>query len=177
MSKHWWIQPFLKFVRTMALDPLRPFSVRDLINAVRDGNMMVIFPEGRITVTGSLMKVYDGAAMVADKSDAMVVPVQDQCPCGEATYFSRLKSTQVRRRLFPKITVTVLEPVKFVVDPELKGRKRRQAAGAALYTVMSRIIYRTTLDRPHLSRRWSRRPKPRPEPSRDRGSVQRHPDL
>ena len=142
MSRNWWIQPFLKFVRTMALDPLRPFSVRDLINAVRDGNMMVIFPEGRITVTGSLMKVYDGAAMVADKSDAMVVPVRiDGC---EATFFSRLKNTQVRRRLFPKITVTVLEPVKFAVDPELKGRKRRQAAGAALYTIMSDMIFRTT---------------------------------
>ncbi len=25
MSKHWWIQPFLKFVRTMALDPLKPY--------------------------------------------------------------------------------------------------------------------------------------------------------
>ena len=142
MSKHWWIQPFLKFVRTMALDPLKPFSVRDLINAVRDGNMLVIFPEGRITVTGSLMKVYDGAAMIADKSDAMVVPVRIEGP--EATIFSRLKSTQVRRRLFPKITVTVLEPVKLKVDPELKGRKRRQAAGAALYTIMSDLIYRTT---------------------------------
>ncbi|MFZ0524407.1 MAG: AMP-binding protein, partial [Xanthobacteraceae bacterium] len=142
MSKHWWIQPFLKFVRTMALDPLRPFSVRELINAVRDGNRLVIFPEGRITVTGSLMKVYDGAAMIADKSDAMVVPVRIEGP--ETTYFSRLKSSQVRRRLFPKITVTVLEPVKFEVNPELKGRKRRQAAGAALYTIMSDLIYRTT---------------------------------
>jgi acyl-[acyl-carrier-protein]-phospholipid O-acyltransferase / long-chain-fatty-acid--[acyl-carrier-protein] ligase len=146
MSKHWWIQPFLKFVRTMALDPLRPFSVRDLINAVREGNTLVIFPEGRITVTGSLMKVYDGAAMIADKSDAMVVPVRIEGP--ELTIFSRLKSTQVRRRRFPKITVTVLEPVKFQVDPELKGRKRRQAAGAALYTIMSDLIFRTsTTDR------------------------------
>ena len=142
MSKHWWIQPFLKFVRTMALDPLRPFSVRDIINAVRDGNMLVIFPEGRITITGSLMKVYDGAAMIADKSDAMVVPVRLDGP--ETTIFSRLKSTQVRRRLFPKFTMTILEPVKFEVDPALKGRKRRQAAGAALYTIMSDLIFRTT---------------------------------
>ena len=142
MSQHWWIQPFLKFVRTMALDPLKPFSLRALINAVRDGNMLVIFPEGRITVTGSLMKVYDGAAMIADKSDAMVVPVRIEGP--EATIFSRLKSTQVRRRLFPKITVTILEPVQLKVDPEMKGRKRRQAAGAALYTIMSDLIFRTT---------------------------------
>ena len=142
MSRHWWIKPFLKFVRTMALDPLKPFSMRAIINAVRDGDMLVIFPEGRITVTGSLMKIYDGAAMIADKSDAMVVPVRIEGP--EATIFSRLKSSQVRRRLFPKITVTILEPVKFKVDPELKGRKRRQAAGAALYTIMSDLIFRTS---------------------------------
>ncbi len=53
MSRNWWIQPFLKFVRTMALDPLKPFSLRAIINAVRSGDMLVIFPEGRITVTGS----------------------------------------------------------------------------------------------------------------------------
>ncbi len=142
MSQHSWIQPFLKFVRTMALDPLKPFSLRALIAAVRDGNMMVIFPEGRITVTGSLMKVYDGAAMIADKADAMVVPVRIEGP--ETTIFSRLKGTQVRRRLLPKITVTILEPVGLKVDPEFKGRKRRIAAGAALYTIMSDMIYRTT---------------------------------
>ncbi len=141
MSKHWWIKPFLKFVRTMALDPLRPFSLRDIINAVKDGNMLVIFPEGRITVTGSLMKVYDGAAMIADKSDAMVVPAHIDGP--EQTIFSRLKSSQVRRRLFPKFTVTILEPLQLKIDPQLKGRKRRQAAGAALYGVMSDLIYRT----------------------------------
>ena len=89
MSRHWWIKPFLNFVRTMALDPLKPFSLRTIINAVRDdGNMLVIFPEGRITVTGSLMKIYDGAGMIADKSEAMLVPVHIAGP--EATIFSRL---------------------------------------------------------------------------------------
>jgi acyl-[acyl-carrier-protein]-phospholipid O-acyltransferase/long-chain-fatty-acid--[acyl-carrier-protein] ligase len=142
MSRNWWIQPFLKFARTMALDPLKPFSLRAIINAVKAGDMLVIFPEGRITVTGSLMKVYDGAALIADKSDAMVVPVRIEGP--ELTIFSRLKRSQVRRRLFPKITVTILEPVQLKIDPELKGRKRRQAAGSALYTVMSDLIFRTS---------------------------------
>ncbi len=142
ISRQWWIQPFLPFVRTMALDPLKPMALRTIINAVREGNMLVIFPEGRITLTGSLMKIYDGAAMIADKSDAMVVPVRIAGP--EKTIFSRLKDSQVRRRLFPKITVTILEPVKLNVDPQLKGRKRRLAAGAALYDVMSNLMFRTT---------------------------------
>jgi acyl-[acyl-carrier-protein]-phospholipid O-acyltransferase / long-chain-fatty-acid--[acyl-carrier-protein] ligase len=143
MSRHWWIQPFLKFVRTMALDPLKPFSLRTIINAVRDdGNMLVIFPEGRITVTGSLMKIYDGAGMIADKSEAMLVPVHIDGP--EATIFSRLSRSQVRRRLFPKITVTVLEPVRLKLDEALKGRRRRQAAGSALYDIMSDLMFRST---------------------------------
>jgi acyl-[acyl-carrier-protein]-phospholipid O-acyltransferase / long-chain-fatty-acid--[acyl-carrier-protein] ligase len=142
MSQRWWIQPFLRFVRTMALDPLKPMALRTIINAVRAGDSLVIFPEGRITITGRLMKVYDGAAMIADKSDAMVVPVRIDGP--ERTIFSRLKKTQMRRRLFPKIKVTILEPVKLNVDPQLVGRKRRLAAGAALYDVMSDLIFRTT---------------------------------
>ena len=40
--------------------------------------------------------------------------------------------------------MTILEPVKLSVDPELKGRKRRLAAGAALYGIMSDLVFRTT---------------------------------
>jgi acyl-[acyl-carrier-protein]-phospholipid O-acyltransferase / long-chain-fatty-acid--[acyl-carrier-protein] ligase len=142
IAQRWWIQPFLPFVQTMALDPLKPMALRTVINAVKDGNMLVIFPEGRITITGSLMKVYDGAAMIADKSDAMVVPVR--IDGAEFTPFSRLSRAQISRRWFPKIKVTILEPVKLNVNPELKGRKRRLAAGAALYDVMSDLMFRTT---------------------------------
>ncbi|OWK20328.1 hypothetical protein AJ88_31220 [Mesorhizobium amorphae CCBAU 01583] len=61
----------------------------------------------------------------------------------EKSYFSRLTSQHVRRRLFPKVKVTILEPVKLEVAPELKGRKRRAAAGASLYQVMSDLVFRT----------------------------------
>ena len=141
MAKKWWVKPFLQFIRAMPLDPTKPLAVRTLINAVKDGEALIIFPEGRLTVTGSLMKVYDGAGLIADKTDAYVVPVR--LAGLECTPFTRLSRAQ-RRRWFPKVTVTVLEPVKLRVDPVLKGRHRRQAAGAALYEIMSNLVYRTT---------------------------------
>jgi acyl-[acyl-carrier-protein]-phospholipid O-acyltransferase / long-chain-fatty-acid--[acyl-carrier-protein] ligase len=142
IAQLWWIKPFLKLGRAMSLDPTRPMATRTLINVVRGGDTLIIFPEGRITVTGSLMKVYDGAGLVADKSGAMVVPVRIEGL--EATPFARVTRQQVRRRWFPKVRVTILEPVKLAVDSALKGRARRQAAGAALYAIMSDLVFRTT---------------------------------
>ena len=142
IAKAWWVKPFLKMCNFLPLDPSKPMATRTLIKTVNNGEPLVIFPEGRITVTGALMKVYDGAAMVADKTGSMVVPVRIDGL--EKSYFSRLSSMHVRRRLFPKVKVTILEPVRLSVPEELKGRKRRMAAGAALYQVMSMLMFRTT---------------------------------
>jgi acyl-[acyl-carrier-protein]-phospholipid O-acyltransferase / long-chain-fatty-acid--[acyl-carrier-protein] ligase len=142
IARLWWVKPFLKLTRALPLDPMKPMAVRTLIDAVKAGDALIIFPEGRITVTGSLMKVYDGAAMIADKSNAEVVPVRIEGL--EQTPFSRLSKRQVHRKWFPKVKVTVLEPVKLTVDPALKGRWRRQAAGASLYGIMSDLVFRTT---------------------------------
>ena len=68
------MRPALRLVRALPLDPTKPFATRTLIEAVRSGETLVIFPEGRLTVTGSMMKVYDGAALVADKAEAPVFP-------------------------------------------------------------------------------------------------------
>lgn len=142
IAQRWWVKPFLKLTRAMPLDPSRPLATRSLINAVKSGESLVIFPEGRLTVTGSLMKVYDGVGMIAEKSGAKVVPIRIEGL--EATIFSRLTREQVRRRWFPKVRVTVLEPVALTVPEELKGKPRRQAAGVALYQIMSDLIFRTT---------------------------------
>ncbi|KQP10876.1 2-acyl-glycerophospho-ethanolamine acyltransferase [Methylobacterium sp. Leaf99] len=150
IAQRWWVKPFLAMTKAMPLDPTRPLATRTLIKAVRDGETLIIFPEGRLTVTGSLMKVYDGAGLIADKSDAWVVPVKIDGL--EKTAFSRLSRAQVRRRWWPKVTVTILPPVKLVIDPALKGKHRRRAAGAALYDVMSDLVFETAdIDRSVMS--------------------------
>ena len=142
VARIWWVRFALRFVDAIPLDHARPFGVRRLIQAVQDGRSLVIFPEGRITVTGSLMKVYDGAALIAAWTHATIVPVR--IAGLEATPFSRQKAGQVRRRWFPKVRVTILQPERLSIAPSLPMRHRRAAGGAALYSLLSNLIWRTT---------------------------------
>ena len=176
IAKLWWVKPFVKLTNAFPLDPMKPMAVRHLIEKVRTGETLIIFPEGRITVTGSLMKVYDGAAMIADKSEAVIVPVRIEGL--EQTPFSRLSRSQVRRKWFPKVKVTILEPVRLTVDPALKGRWRRQAAGAALYGIMSDLVFRTTsTDRTVFQAVIEAADQHGPQARRGRGSDERRAHL
>lgn len=134
ISKAWWAKPFLKMIKHYTMDPTKPLAARDLIKLVAAGEPVVIFPEGRITVSGSLMKVYDGTAMIADKADAIVVPVRIEG--AQRSHLSYLKNGEIKRSWFPKVTISILPPVKLPVDQALKGKTRRNAAGAALQDVM-----------------------------------------
>lgn len=138
---------FMSLARTIPIDPTKPLTTRTLIEAVRNKQKVVIFPEGRITVTGSLMKVYEGPGMIADKSGAMVLPVRIEG--AQYSPFSRLKG-KVRTRWFPIIQVTFLPPQRFEIPEELRGRERRHFAGRQLQDVMTGLIfesssYRSTL--------------------------------
>ena len=143
IAKAWWAKPFLKVVRHYTMDPSKPLAARDLIKLVAAGEPVVIFPEGRITVSGSLMKVYDGTAMIADKADAVVVPIRIEG--AQRSILSYLSNGEVKRSLFPKVTISILPPVKLSVDPSLRGKTRRNAAGAALQDVMIDAIVKTAM--------------------------------
>ena len=135
------MKPALKLFRAFPVDPTNPMSAKAMVKAVREGNTLVIFPEGRITVTGALMKVFDGPGMVADKADAPIVPVR--IDGAQYTPFSRLRG-KVRLRAFPKITLTVLPPRRFAIEGEMTARARRAIAGRRLYDEMSEMIFATS---------------------------------
>ncbi|MCT2399827.1 MFS transporter [Novosphingobium mangrovi (ex Huang et al. 2023)] len=141
IAKSWWIQPFLKLFRAFPVDPTNPMSAKAMVRTVREGNTLVIFPEGRITVTGALMKVFDGPGMVADKADAPIVPVRLNGP--QYSPLSHLKG-KVRTRLFPKVTIDVLPPRRFQIEGEMSARQRRAIAGRRLYDEMSAMIFATS---------------------------------
>lgn len=140
MAQKWWVKPFLSVIDAFPLDPTNPMATKALIKAVKEGRHCVIFPEGRITLTGALMKVYEGPGMVADKSDADIIPIR--IDGAQYSTFSRLRG-KIRLRMFPKITITILEPRRFDVEETIMGRARRQAIGNALYDEMSSMVFET----------------------------------
>ncbi len=135
------LKPFLALTDIFPMDPTNPLSSKALIKYLKEDNKAVIFPEGRITVTGSLMKVYDGTGMVADKSDAQILPVR--IDGAQFTPFSRMRG-RLRLRWFPQITLTVLEPRKIVPEEGLRGRARRKEAGSELADIMTEMMFETS---------------------------------
>ncbi len=141
IAKMWWMKPFLKLAHTFPLDPTNPLATKALIAELKKGGRAVIFPEGRITVTGSLMKVYEGPGMIADKANALIIPVR--LDGAQYTPFSRLKG-KVRLRWFPKITIRVLPPRGFSIPEEIHGRARRSAMGKKLYDIMTEMLFESS---------------------------------
>jgi acyl-[acyl-carrier-protein]-phospholipid O-acyltransferase/long-chain-fatty-acid--[acyl-carrier-protein] ligase len=141
VAKNRMLKYFLSLARTIPIDPTNPLSTRALIEAVRRGEKVVIFPEGRITVTGSLMKVFEGPGMVADKAGARIVPVRLEG--AQYSPFSRLRG-QVRIRWFPRMRVAFQPPQELSIPTRLRSRERRTYAGRLLSDLMTGMMFESS---------------------------------
>ncbi len=132
----WWMKPLLRFVNVHPVDPTKPMAIKALTALARTGAPIVIFPEGRLTVTGGIMKVYEGPGLIADKANADLIPVQ--IDGATHTIFSRMRG-KVRRRWFPKITISILPPRKFHPPEGMHGREGRAHMAKELYDILVQI--------------------------------------
>ncbi len=125
---------FLKGIEHLQVDPTHPMAIKKVVALLKEGRNVVIFPEGRITITGSLMKIYSGAAFAAMKSQSVVTPVY--ISGAQYTYFSRLKG-QVPRRLLPKLKLHFYKPTTVEANDALPVRERREDAKMQLRDIMT----------------------------------------
>lgn len=131
-------KPFLKFVRLFEMDAVNPISIKSVIKFIKENHKVVIFPEGRITITGTQMKVYEGPGLIADKSDAMILPIV--IDGAQFSPFSYMKGRGFVR-WFPKIRVVVLPPEKISIPEKIKGHERRKHAAIQMQDLMHKLAY------------------------------------
>lgn len=128
----------LSLVDYLAVEPANPMAMKKVLRLVESGRPVVIFPEGRITTTGSLMKVYDGPAFIAARTGATLLPVR--LDGAARSYFSRV-SGRYPRHLFPRISLHFLPTTALPMPEASTAKERRRKAGERLRRLMQEMIF------------------------------------
>ncbi len=138
--RQWWCKPAPLFARLFPMNPTQPLAIKGLTHYIRHDRKAVIFPEGRISTSGGLMKIYDGAALIALKSGASILPIRVDGP--QYTPFSHLHGV-IRLRWFPPVTLTMCPPCRLQVDAASPVHQQRHQAGLQLSDMMGRMLFET----------------------------------
>lgn len=133
---------FLRFRKHITVDPLNPYSIRHMLRVIKNGETLVIFPEGRITTTGSLMKIYSGVGYLALRTGAPVYPVAIQGL--ERSVFSYLKG-KLRLSWFPEVTLSVGNPFTIERDENLSMREQKAAASDLILRTMQNELFQNRM--------------------------------
>jgi len=134
------VRVLMKAVPFVVLDPARPLAVKRLIRQVRQGGVVALFPQGRVTTTGGVMKMYDSAGIIASRCDADIIPVRIT-----GTLHSWLGGTggNFPRRWFPRVTLSIQPAVKLPPIPELPPRERRRRLADEMLRIMQHMMFAT----------------------------------
>ncbi|MCP8352521.1 MFS transporter [Candidatus Synchoanobacter obligatus] len=119
--------PIVKFARKFAtayeVDPTNPMQIRRIVDAISQGKRCIIFPEGRLTNTGSLMKIFEGTAAIANMSDADILPVH--LSGLKYSLFSRLRGI-FKLKLRTQVSITAFPTFKLIKDEALSSKEQRK---------------------------------------------------
>ncbi len=121
------------------LDPRSPFAVKYMAERLQEDRLCMIMTEGIIDGGNTRMKIYEGPAMMAVKGNAPIVPIRIDGACH--TIFSRVLGKKAHFKLFPKITITIKEPVSFEFDNVQTTRELREKSSSRLYDIMCNMTF------------------------------------
>lgn len=136
IASRWWVRLLTCLIETFEMNQEDAHSLKRLIQRVEEGQRSVIFPEGRITTTGTLMRIYEGPAMILQKSGAPFVPIHlEGCDRTPLSYMQGKR----RIRWFPKISVHVGDPVKSADTEEYHGKDGRKRIARDIYDALTSL--------------------------------------
>lgn len=142
VAKRFWVRIFLRFIKHIPVDPTNAIAVKTIIDEIKKGRRIILYPEGRMSTTGSIMKIYPGPAMIIDKANAEVLPIFMQ-----GTQYSRLSYFGRKlRRLPSQVTfcINILPPQRLNLPGDLKGHERRYKAEDKVYDLMTDMKFKSS---------------------------------
>ena len=122
-----------RFFRHLILDLSEPGTVKHLVRMLDAGELVVVFPQGRVTTTAGAMKLYPSVAAVAVRAGATIVPVT----IGGLLYsrYGRVDGDFPRSR-FPRVTLRIHGATRLPEITEARTRAKRRLAADALSSIM-----------------------------------------
>ena len=105
--------------RTFPVDALSPYSAKRMAEYLQKGGRLVLFPEGRLSRTGTLMKLFDGTGFLLHKTSAKVITAYQR-----GAQRLPLSPNQDDKKLFPKVTIHFSE---LLTPPRLEQLSTAQA--------------------------------------------------
>jgi acyl-[acyl-carrier-protein]-phospholipid O-acyltransferase/long-chain-fatty-acid--[acyl-carrier-protein] ligase len=127
-----WVHRFIMINRfTLPVDTDSPYAVKRMAEHLQAGGKLVLFPEGRLSRTGELMKLYEGTGFLLFKTNAKVIT----CYLRGANRLL-FSPNPDRKKYFPRVTAhfgEVLTPPKLT---DVSTMRARQKLSRWLYDIM-----------------------------------------
>lgn len=131
LYRNYWVRLLMKTADVMEYGNIDVPDLKHLISKVNSGRLCVMFPEGRMTLNGGIMKIYEGAGLLADKTDSPVIPIWINGL--QYCHFSRTRG-RLPHRYFPKVKIVVDAPRPLKLKSEL--RHQRNHISNEIYMIM-----------------------------------------
>lgn len=140
---HKWYEKFLlSFVDHFKVDFHNPYATKTIIQELKKGTHCMIFPEGRITTTGSMMKIYEGTGMVASKSGAKILPIYiDGAEKSKLSYLDGEHYAYTKQFWFPKIRLVVLPARSIELPAGVTGKSKHEFFKNSVYRILLESSY------------------------------------
>ncbi|WP_234410537.1 AMP-binding protein [Caldalkalibacillus mannanilyticus] len=126
--------------KCITIDQLNPYSIRHMVRLVNNGAPLMLFPEGRITRTGGLMKIYNGIGYLALKTGANIYPMIINGL--ERSKFSYMQEKN-RTCWFPKVRISIGEPCTFELDSQQSMKVQKEKVSDAILTLLQEELCRS----------------------------------